>query len=151
MATNNIGTLLRPRLLRDIAELQSKPYPGIQLHVHDEKLHTACLVLSPEEQPQLHLMIEFHDNYPLSAPQVTIQSRIEHPNVFDSYICASILNTDEGYTPAYTLKGICIQLLSFFASDKIEQEYGGVVVDLRGRGRRFASMDTRSRSTTSSA
>ncbi len=56
-----------------------------------------------------------------------MQSRVVHPNVFDDYICASILNTEEGYTPAYTLKSICIQLLSFFNSDKIEQEHGGSV------------------------
>lgn len=55
---------------------------------------------------------------------------MSHPNVFNSYICASILNTAEGYTPAYTLKGICIQLLSFFSSDRIEQQDGGGPVDL---------------------
>ena len=66
-----------------------------------------------------------HD-YPLHAPVVTIQSEIRHPNVFGTYICASILNTREGYTPAYTLKSIAIQLLSFFSSDTLEQDYGGV-------------------------
>ena len=65
---------------------------------------------------------------------ITIQSKIAHPNIYQDYICASILNTTEGYTPAYTLKGICIQLLSFFGSDKIEQDYGGVV-DLKSYAR----------------
>ena len=59
--------------------------------------------------------------------RITIQSRIAHPNVYRDYICASILNTTEGYTPAYTLRGICIQILSFFSSDSIEQDYGGKV------------------------
>jgi len=36
------------------------------------------------------------------------------------YVCASILNTKEGYTAAYTLKGICIQMLSFFGSEYME-------------------------------
>ncbi|KAK3724788.1 hypothetical protein LTR37_000836 [Vermiconidia calcicola] len=58
-------------------------------------------------------------------------SKVEHPNVFDDYICASILNTQEGYTSAYTLKGICIQLLSFFGSELIEQEHGGGVIKRR--------------------
>ncbi|KAL8991677.1 MAG: hypothetical protein Q9169_007755, partial [Polycauliona sp. 2 TL-2023] len=116
---------LRKRLLRDIAEIQSEPYPCIKFHVH-ESLEQACLVLSPEGSKSLHLRMFFRD-YPLRAPHVTIQSRVAHPNVYGNYICASILNTEEGYTPAYTLKSIAIQLLSFFISDSIEQEYGGNV------------------------
>lgn len=112
----------RNRLLRDITEMQQKPYPGIQLTPID--LTQACLVLTTEHYPPLHLSILFGDRYPLDAPRVTIQSRVRHPNVFSNYICASILNTAEGYTPAYTLKGICIQLLSFFNSDSLEQSYG---------------------------
>ena len=128
------------RLLKDIAELQKDPYPNITLHPRDD-LHEACLVLTPPDRDLLHLTVMFGCDYPLQAPRVSIQSRVSHPNVFDSYICASILNTSEGYTPAYTLKGICIQLLSFFCSDRIEQEGGGYHVDLkeyRERGSRFA-------------
>ncbi|KAH8903624.1 hypothetical protein BR93DRAFT_931194 [Coniochaeta sp. PMI_546] len=117
---------LRQRLLRDIAELQEKPYPNIRLHLHDDNLTTACLILTPENWKGLHLTVHFGSDYPLKAPQITIQTIIHHPNVFGDYICASILNTEEGYTPAYTLKGIAIQLLSFFSSDKLEQDWGGV-------------------------
>jgi hypothetical protein len=53
-----------------------------------------------------------------------------HPNAFDNYICATILNTHEGWTSAYTLKGIVIQLLSFFSSDSLEQDHGGGAVEL---------------------
>jgi hypothetical protein len=59
-----------------------------------------------------------------------MDSNVHHPNIFGDYICASILNTTEGYTPAYTLKGIAIQLLSFFSSDKIEQVGGYSSIDL---------------------
>ena len=118
---------LRQRLLRDIAELQAKPYPNVTLFPN-ETVTTACLVLTPNGGRPIHLAVDFGFDYPLRAPVVTIQSRhIEHPNVFGSYICASILNTEEGYTSAYTLKGIAIQLLSFFSSDRIEQDYGGSV------------------------
>ncbi|KAL8685143.1 MAG: hypothetical protein Q9224_005944, partial [Gallowayella concinna] len=113
---------LRRRLLRDIAELQSKPYPGITLHVHDT-LERACLILTPSGYKTLHLTMLL-DGYPLKAPRVTIESSVSHPNVFGHYICASILNTQEGYTPAYTLKSIAIQLLSFFSSHSVEQENG---------------------------
>ncbi|KAJ6784604.1 hypothetical protein PWT90_10715 [Aphanocladium album] len=118
----------RNRLLRDITEMQQKPYPRIRLTPID--LTRACLVLTPENYPPLHLTILFGDNYPLQAPRITIQSEIRHPNVFGNYICASILNTTEGYTPAYTLKGICIQMLSFFNSDAVEQVYSGYRISL---------------------
>jgi ubiquitin-protein ligase len=120
------ASLLQKRLLQDISELQTKPYPGIALHIQDD-LKQACLILSRETAAPLHLTINFRERYPLQPPEITIQSKITHPNIYGDYICASILNTKEGYTSAYTLKGICIQLLSFFGSDRIEQEYGGLV------------------------
>jgi len=122
---------LHQRLLQDIAELQSDPYPNIGLFLQDD-LQQACLVLSPSGKAPLHLTINFGKHYPFVAPQITIQSQIEHPNVYGDYICASILNTTEGYTPAYTLKSVAIQLLSFFNSDRIEQEGGYRSIELDG-------------------
>lgn len=126
-------TARRRRLVRDFAEMQQKPYPRIKLVPHG--LETACLVFRPERCRPLHLTIQFGSRYPLEAPVITIQSHIRHPNVFGDYICASILNKSEGYTPAYTLKGISIQMLSFFNSDSLEQEGGGVA-QLPSRRRR---------------
>lgn len=122
---------LHRRLLQDIAELQSDPYPNIGLSLQDD-LQEACLVLTPSGKAPLHLTVLFGEEYPLVAPKVTIQSQIEHPNVFGDYICASILNTTEGYTPAYTLKSVAIQLLSFFSSERIEQEGGYQSIELNG-------------------
>ncbi|KAL8856960.1 MAG: hypothetical protein Q9178_006455 [Gyalolechia marmorata] len=129
MAAKDTGSAWRRRLLRDISELQKNPYPNITFHVHDSLEH-ACLILSPEKSKPLHLTVTF-GRFPFTAPRVTIQSNITHPNVFGDYICASILNTTEGYTPAYTLKSIAIQLLSFFCSDSLEQVGGGRVVNLK--------------------
>ena len=119
---------LQKRRLRDLAEMQDDPYPNIKLHPNDD-LTGACLILSPEGQDSLHLTMVLND-FPLSAPRVTIQSEISHPNVFGSYICASILNTAEGYTPAYTLKIIAIQLLSVFSSKTLDQDGNGQKMDL---------------------
>ncbi|KAI5356823.1 Putative ubiquitin-conjugating enzyme E2, ubiquitin-conjugating enzyme/RWD [Septoria linicola] len=122
--------LCKGRLLRDIDELRRKPYPGIELHVHESDIRTACLVLTPAGEEPLHLTLHFTSFYPLEPPDVTLQSSISHPNVFDDRLCLNMLTSDDGYTPAYTLKGICIQLLSFFASDTMEQmwgEHGGKV------------------------
>ncbi|KAK0624982.1 hypothetical protein B0T17DRAFT_590717 [Bombardia bombarda] len=117
--------LLQARFLRDIAELQNEPYPNISLHSHEHNLDKACLVLTPDGWPPIHLTVQLPSQYPLHPPRIRADSRIKHPNVYGGYICASILNTSEGYTPAYTLKSIAIQLLSFFGSDTIEQEEGG--------------------------
>jgi ubiquitin-protein ligase len=129
---------LERRLMSDIAEIQQDPYPNVHLHFDDANIRKACLILTPEDEDSLHLTIAFHHDYPLHAPTVTIQSRIEHPNVHGSYVCASILNSTEGWTPAYTLRGIVIQLLSFFCSDSIEQDYGDITIDLASYRRRNA-------------
>jgi ubiquitin-protein ligase len=127
---------LERRLLGDIAEIEQDPYPNVHLHFEDTDIRRACLILTPEDHDPLHLTIEFRKEYPLLAPNVTIQSKIDHPNVFGEYICATMLNTEEGWTAAYTLKGIVIQLLSFFCSDSLEQDHGGDAVDLSAYRRR---------------
>jgi ubiquitin-protein ligase len=84
MAADSIEpkTLLRKRLLHDIAELQNRPYSGITLHIQDEDaLQQACLILSPEDKPKIHLTVAFGSQYSLSPPTITIQSRVIHPNV----------------------------------------------------------------------
>jgi ubiquitin-protein ligase len=130
---------LRQRLLLDIAELQGKPYPNISLHVQDEDITRACLVLIAEGYGPMHLTVHFPPTYPLSPPSISMNSQIVHPNIYGTYICASILNTVDGFTPAYTLKGIAIQLLSFFSSDTIEQTGGGYSVDLHEYRKRPSS------------
>ncbi|KAH6664615.1 hypothetical protein B0J14DRAFT_607363 [Halenospora varia] len=122
---------LRHRLLQDLAELQSQPYPNVKVHVRDEDYSEACLMLDVEGYAPMHLTVEFPARYPLEPPKIKMNSDVVHPNIFGSYICASILNTTEGYTPAYTLKGIAIQLLSFFGSDRIEQVGGGSSIGLQ--------------------
>ncbi|KAI0203348.1 hypothetical protein F4808DRAFT_418367 [Astrocystis sublimbata] len=120
-------TLRIQRLLSDIHELVTKPYPKIALHPDETNIQRACLVLYPDNYPPLHLSIHFPSFYPEQPPRISIQTSINHPNVFGSYICATILNRDDGYTSAYTLKGIAIQILSFFDSDTLEQDYPGKV------------------------
>lgn len=141
MTSNNTGVsavaapLFRGRLMRDINELCKPPsYPNIKLHPPvtetDGRMSEACLLLTTKiyGSMPLHLSVQFPENYPVAPPRISMNTPgVSHPNVFGTYICASILNTSEGYTSAYTLKGIAIQLLSFFSSDTIEQTTGHVV------------------------
>ncbi|TRX90893.1 hypothetical protein FHL15_008098 [Xylaria flabelliformis] len=115
--------LRRQRLLSDIHELVTNPYPKICLHPNDDNIHRACLVLYPDNYPPLHLSIHFPSMYPMQPPSVSMNSSVQHPNVYGGFICASILRVGEEYTPAYTIKGIAIQLLSFFDSESLEQEH----------------------------
>ncbi|KAF2165309.1 hypothetical protein M409DRAFT_55727 [Zasmidium cellare ATCC 36951] len=116
------------RLLQDIKELQDKPYPGIAVHIQDDDMTKACLVVRPENERPLHMTMYFPKQYPLEPPEISMDSKnVLHPNIFDDYICINILKGADGYTPAYTLKGICIQMLSFFASAKIDQDEGYTV------------------------
>src|SRR6266516_2130236 len=64
---------LRQRLLRDITELQGKPYPNISIFPSDN-IKDACLVLRPNGGRPLHLSVHFGVEYPLQAPTVSIQS-----------------------------------------------------------------------------
>ncbi|PQE09702.1 ubiquitin-conjugating enzyme family protein [Rutstroemia sp. NJR-2017a BBW] len=132
--------LLQKRLLSDIHELMTSPYPHIQLFPSSSSLQNACLHLETPIYGLLHLDIVFPASYPLIAPRITIDTTVSHPNVYGSYICASILNQPSEWTPAYTLKGVAIQLLSFFASDRVEQMHGrsgeqGVELRAYGEGR----------------
>ncbi|RYP78960.1 hypothetical protein DL770_006800 [Monosporascus sp. CRB-9-2] len=119
----DLSLVRRRRLLLDIKELTEKPYPNIFLHVHDDDPTSACLVLTPANYKSLHLTIHFQ-GYPDRPPRVEMDSLVSHPNVFNRYICADVLKEGLGYTPAYTLKGIAIQMLSFFSSDRVEQVSG---------------------------
>ncbi|KAG7137028.1 Ubiquitin/ISG15-conjugating enzyme E2 L6 like protein [Verticillium longisporum] len=122
--------LHKRRLLCDLAELQEQPYPHIQLHVDESNILKVCLVLTPPGWIPIHLTVMFPPEYPLLAPYIHTDTYISHPNVFGNYLCASILNTAAGWTPAYTLKGVAIQMLSFFTSETLEQDHGGGTVSL---------------------
>ncbi|CAJ2503410.1 Uu.00g108040.m01.CDS01 [Anthostomella pinea] len=126
----NMSPLGHQRLLLDIREMIEQPYPNITLIPEDHDIRSACLVLTPDNYEPLHLTVRVGDQYPLNAPEVSMDSDIIHPNVFGDYICATILNTSDGWTPAYTLKGTAIQLLSFFDSESLERDYGGGRQDL---------------------
>ncbi|CAG8545308.1 9891_t:CDS:2, partial [Scutellospora calospora] len=128
-----------PRLKREIIELRNDPLKGVDVIIHDD-ITSMCLILTPLQGPffglRLHLTVKIPEEYPRSAPQVSIQTKVKHPNVFSTgYICADVLQDyhtrsskgyNGGYTSGYLLKYIYLQLLSFFSDQWVEQEYGGL-------------------------
>lgn len=104
-----MASILRHRLLQDIAEIQTNPYPNISLHIQDQDITTACLILTTEGYGPMHLSVFFNEDYPLSPPIIYMDSKIMDPNIKDEgNICASILEMEMDYTPAYTLQGIAM-------------------------------------------
>lgn len=139
MSINERSAHMHRRLAMDVDELTRKPYPNISLHADDD-MTELCLVLSPPGWKKMHLTIGHLWRFPLEPPTIAMDSQVEHPNVFGGYICASILNDSRFYTPAYTLKGIAIQLLSFFCSDNLDQAHGGSPIRLEHYRRKTAAL-----------
>ena len=56
-----------------------------------------------------------------------------HPNIFDSYLCLSMIKKHtasipyEGWSASYTLTSVLMQLQSFLFAEKIDQEFGGQI------------------------
>lgn len=129
------------RLQREIVELEKEPLEGVQYHFRDSDMKHMCLILTPQSGPfrglRLHLKVRIPDNYPRDPPVVTIQTNVDHPNVMGGgFICCDILaprnqwamdsmRYNGGYTPAYLLKYIFYQLLSFFSVYEVDQDTGG--------------------------
>ena len=128
---------LHRHLLRDIDEMKNEPYTNVTFHVHGD-LTKLCLILTPNGAVSLHFNMVL-DGCLIHALIVIIQSNISHFNVLGSYIYASILDTQEGHIPAYTLESIAIQLLSVFSSDRFKQEHGGHAIDLSGHKAHYSS------------
>ena len=82
-----------------------------------------------------HILLYFPTNYPREPPTCFLCSKLCHPNVFrnghEFWVCLDMLKfwtTSEpykGWTSAYTLTSILLQLQSFFFADRVEQDYGG--------------------------
>jgi len=65
-----------------------------------------------------HMQITFPKNYPCSPPDIQLFSDIPHPNVFGRRLCLDMFEKHsslwyEGWTSAYTVEAILIQLQSF--------------------------------------
>jgi len=70
------------------------------------------------ESGVFHIIINFPVNYPVSPPAITLCTPIPHRNVFGTVLCLDILDANQkelyqGWTSAYTVQTILIQLQSF--------------------------------------
>ncbi|KAI8621981.1 hypothetical protein BC830DRAFT_1091706 [Chytriomyces sp. MP71] len=111
--------------------------PGIIIHSESSNIMKLCAHMTPQEGIYaglpLHATVTLPTGYPQTSPNVVLDTLIRHPNVFPGWICCDILKGKlfrddqgrvSGYSPAYSLSAVLMQLLSFFSAKRIDQDYG---------------------------
>lgn len=74
-----------------------------------------------------HFQIDLPHSYPHKPPKITLYTPIDHPNVFGNHICLDMLQEDQkelyqGWSSAYTIQSILIQLQSFLFVGQTEYQ-----------------------------
>lgn len=146
-------SISQKRLLRDWKEIQDDPdLKYFAVHPVGDDLFEWHVNFKPTEGLYcgilFHVIVKFNSHlgkplYPHSPPVIQLCSKLHHPNVFYNwygqeeggfpYICLDLLKDRSSYSPnysgwssAYTLGSILMQLSSFFFDSHIEQEGGYV-------------------------
>ena len=115
------------RLLKDLTEINSQvcPVVGVTAQPLNESIfewhgNVKANSNSVYRGGVLHLSFIFPENYPVNPPTITVlNTNIQHPNVMaGGTICLDMLEKKRdqyrGWTSAYTVLSILIQLQSFF-------------------------------------
>ncbi|CAB9502388.1 enzyme E2 2 [Seminavis robusta] len=102
--------------------------------------------LRPDHGPYastiIHLILQFTEDYPHKPPRVKLCSWMNHPNVFSGgYICLDMIQPwgqrypqpYTGWTSAYSVLSLLLQLQSFLFAENIPQIYGTAKGLLGGR------------------
>lgn len=131
--------------LRDVT--RGEPVPGVEIlsapsdtDVLEEKAQFPLNVSvrltafdGPMKGTTAVLSILLTTAYPLAPPKVILHTPLCHPNVYSFGICLDMLRPScgrayEGWTPAYTLRAVLMQLSTFLMLDEdIGQDYGDSV------------------------
>lgn len=123
--------------MRDLHELQSEPCRTVCAAPLENNMlcwHGNLRPLSgPYAGAVLHIIMEFAEDYPASPPQVKLCQTIPHPNVFGDHICLDMLKSYTvsqpyaGWSSAYSVQSILLQLQGFLFAENIPQEHGGPI------------------------
>ena len=126
------------RLMSDLRDLMKEPLPTAVAAPLEENIRLWHCNLRPVDGAfsgsVFHLRLRFPRRYPMEPPDVQLLSTNlpGHPNVFGEYICLSMLKPAastapyDGWSSAYTVKSILLQLQSFLLTEgEIDQDHGG--------------------------
>lgn len=104
------------RLLKDLQKIQKEEDNGINATPQEENLFTwEAIIEGPEKTPWegglFELKLEFNENYPSKAPNVSFVTEVFHPNVYsDGRICLDILMNQ--WSPVYDVWAILTSIRS---------------------------------------
>eukprot|EP00897_Mesotaenium_endlicherianum_P008297 jgi/Mesen1/7496/ME000039S06704 len=131
------------RLQRDLKEVQAEPLPCVTAAPLENDLSQWHCNLKPDDGSYkgitFHVVLQFPRTYPMEPPSVRLCSRLEHPNVFYSwlgteehpYICLDMLRNPQhhgepytGWSGAYSVQSLLLQLQSFLFAENIPQDNG---------------------------
>ena len=144
------------RLLRDLRELErDDTIRTASARPVEDDIFTWHINLRPDDGPLsgavFHLIATFPDDYPCSPPTIELMNELVHPNVFGSHICLDMLKREHattpyaGWTSAYSVASILLQLQSFLFAENVPQDDGGVQANEYYGGRAPQRGSTRAR------
>merc|ERR1719244_2442344 len=123
------------RLRQDLLELQRDGICSVAALPLEKNLFEWHVNIKPVDGVYsgvyFHLIMVFPTDYPASPPVVKIKTPISHPNIFGEWLCLSMIKKHtatvpyEGWSGAYSVSSILMQLQSFLFAEKIDQDYGG--------------------------
>ncbi|KAK3262957.1 hypothetical protein CYMTET_28216 [Cymbomonas tetramitiformis] len=133
------------RLLRDLHELAQEPLPGVTITVTETNIFCMIVTLTPQEGP-LHgqsfdMELRFPCKYPAEPPNLRLltDDLSGHPNVYGRWVCLNMLRgghirgfdtVSSGWSPAYSLSSILMQLQSFLFAENVPQDDGDTAENL---------------------
>mmetsp|Transcript_48843 Transcript_48843/g.147159 ORF Transcript_48843/g.147159 Transcript_48843/m.147159 type:complete len:701 (-) Transcript_48843:458-2560(-) len=145
-SSSRAAVFAKRRLLRDLKEIQSHEAEALKTvsALPTSNIFEWRCNIRPDEGSYsgtvFHFVLRFKETYPHSPPIVYMCTFIDHPNVFGEadyfnwehpYICLDMLQdyyTDEpfvGWTSAYSVMSLLLQLQSFFFEENaIPQDFG---------------------------
>lgn len=143
---NSPKLVVRRRLFRDWKELEAqKDELTTVTAMPTSDMFVWHCNLRPDDGPfsgtVFHLVLRFPWDYPTSPPRVKLCTFLEHPNVYNDWICLDMLQPRytnkpfQGWTSAYSVSSILLQLQSFLFAENIPQD------ESEGGGFRRAHID----------
>ena len=131
------------RLAKDILEIQSNPIPHATFHLPDETnmrhAHSTIKIMDGIYKGLLiHIRIEFPERYPLDPPAVYIVNGFPFDHSFHEHVhsngsvCVDISSNykeffrgfkNSGWSPAFNIKYLILQLGIFFADPDLPQKF----------------------------
>ena len=133
------------RLARDLREVQSSELRSIAAEPVADDIRIWRVSLTAPDGPYkgvpFHMVMNFPDDYPAKPPRVQLCTGLPHPNVFEGYdfsagrhepgwwLCLNMLRDSSmgsysGWSGAYSVLSILVQLQSFLFAENIDQDYG---------------------------